>query len=63
MISKMTKLKASLAPVTLGYDLGNQTVASTVINKDFNILKQHNKRLTSVTLFKEAKYCTFKAKK
>lgn len=51
----MTKLKAGLAPVTLGYDLGNRTVASTVINEDFNILKQRNKRLTSVTLFKEAK--------
>lgn len=55
MTSEMAKLKAGLAPVTLGYDLGNQTVASTVINEDFNILKQHNKRLTSVTLFKEAK--------
>lgn len=55
MTSKMAKLQAGLAPVTLGYDLGNQTVASTVINEDFNILKQHNKRLTSVTLFKEAK--------
>lgn len=58
MASKMAKLKAGLAPVTLGYDLGNQTVASTVINEDFNILKLHNKRLTSVTLFKAAQSAT-----
>ena len=31
---------------TLGYDLGNRTVASTAINDDFNILKNHGRLMT-----------------
>lgn len=37
----------------LGYDLGNRTVASTAINDDFNILKNHGRLMTQVNLFNE----------
>lgn len=38
---------------TLGYDLGNRTVASTAINDDFNILKNHGRLMTQINLFNE----------
>ena len=37
----------------LGYDLGNRTVASTAINDDFNILKNHGRLMTQINLFNE----------
>lgn len=40
---------------TLGYDLGNKTVASTAINSDFNIVKYKNRLMTQINLFEEGK--------
>lgn len=40
---------------TLGYDLGNKTVASTAINSDFNIIKYKNRLMTQINLFEKGK--------
>lgn len=40
---------------TLGFDLGNRTVASTVIDDHFNVVKKHHQRLAEVNVFNEGK--------
>lgn len=38
-------------PYTIGFDLGNETVASTVINSDFNVVRQHGELMSHVNVF------------
>lgn len=40
-------------PYVIGYDLGNRTVASTVINEDYNVVKQNGHRMARVNIFSE----------
>lgn len=40
-------------PYTIGFDLGNQTIASAVINSDFNVVRQHGEVMDHVNLFRE----------
>ena len=49
----MTKLVQQ--PYTVGYDLGNRTVASVVINKDYNVIRQHGHPMALVNVFSEGK--------
>lgn len=45
--SKWTK------PYIIGYDLGNRTVASTVINQDYNVVRQNGHVMSTVNVFSE----------
>ena len=49
----MTKLVQQ--PYTVGYDLGNRTVASVAINKDYNVVRQHGHPMALVNVFSEGK--------
>lgn len=47
-------MKQNVIDCTLGYDLGNKTIASTVIDRKFNIMKCHHKLMTDTMIFTEA---------
>lgn len=40
-------------PYIIGYDLGNRTVASTVINQDYNVVRQNGHVMSTVNVFSE----------